>query len=127
MAFTTTKLHSIGMIRCSSYISFLALATIAVGCASPGTSLVECPLSSEQQQQSVLDIVPRGTSRAEAERLLRAAGIEFSPGQRNTIYYLGLWKRPDGKRWHIDVALLFDKEGKLYQTRPADSATERFT
>ena len=75
----------------------------------------------------MLEIVPRGTSRAEAERRLRTAGIEFSPGQRNSIYYLGLWNRADGKRWHINVALLFDKEGRLYQTRTSDSATEPLT
>ncbi len=105
----------------------LGLAAFVAGCASPGTNLVECPLTGEQQQQAVLDVVPRGTSRAEAERRLRAAGIEFSQSQKGSIYYLGLWNRPDGKRWHINVALLFDKDGKLYQTRPADSATERMT
>lgn len=102
----------------------LVLGALIGGCATSGTSLVECPLSSEQQQQAVLEIVPRGTTRANAEERLRKAGIEFSPGQKDSIYYLGLWKRADGKRWHIKVALLFDQEGKLYQTRPADSATQ---
>ena len=124
MAFTTQPSWS-ATSRCPRAI--LGLAAFVVGCASHGASLVECPLSGDQQQQAVLDIVPRGTSRAEAERKLRAAGIEYSPGQRNSIYYLGLWNRPDGKRWHINVALLFDQDGKLYQTRPADSVTERFT
>jgi hypothetical protein len=105
----------------------LALAALSVGCAATDSRLVACPLSIEQQQQAVLEIVPRGTYRAEAERRLRAAGIEYSPGQRNSIYYLGLWNRADGTRWHIDVALLFDQDGKLYQTRQADSATERLT
>jgi|GEM_PF-1935202 len=110
--------------RARSSLFAVALATLFASCASPGASLVDCPLSSEQQQQAVLEVVPRGTARVDAERRLREAGIEFFPGQRNSIYYLGLWKRPDGKRWHIKVALLFDKEGKLYQTRPSDSATE---
>lgn len=100
------------------------LAGALAGCASPGATLVECPLSTEQQQQAVLEIVPRGASRADAERRLKEAGIEFSPGQKNSIYYLSLWNRPDGKRWHINVALLFDAQGKLYQTRQGDSATE---
>jgi hypothetical protein len=104
-----------------------ALAALVAGCATPATSLIACPLSGEQQQQAVLEIVPRGTSRVEVERRLRKAGIEFSPGQKNSIYYLGLWNRPDGQRWHINVALLFDNEGRLYQTRPADSATEPLT
>src|SRR5579872_158869 len=105
----------------------VGLAALFAGCAAPGTNLVDCPLSTEQQQQRVLEIVPRGTSRAEAERRLRAAGIEYSEGQGSSIYYLGLWTRPDGKRWHINVALLFDKDGKVYQTRPADSSTEPLT
>ena len=105
----------------------IGLALFCAGCAAPGTNLVDCPLTSDQQQQAVLEVVPRGTSRADAERRLREAGIEFSPGLKNSIYYLGLWKRPDGKRWHIKVALLFDNEGRLYQTRPADSATEPLT
>jgi len=110
--------------RARSSLLAVAMATLFVSCASPGASLVECPLSSEQQQQAVLEVVPWGTARVDAERRLREAGIEFFPGQRNSSYYLGLWKRPDGKRWHIKVALLFYKEGKLYQTRPSDSATE---
>ena len=126
MAFTKTKHSSIGTGQRRYGVLGLGLALV-VGCAAPGTNLVECPLSSEQQQQAVVEIVPRGTSRAEAERRLRAAGIEYSASQTSSIYYLGLWTRPDGKRWHINVALLFDKEGKLYQTRPADSATERMT
>jgi hypothetical protein len=105
----------------------LALAAIAAGCTTSGKSLVECPLSGAEQQQAVLEIVPRGTSRADAERRLRDAGIEYTAGQKNSIYYLGLWNRADGKRWHIKVALLFDKDGRLYQTRTADSATEPLT
>lgn len=100
------------------------LVGVLVGCASPGTNLVDCPLSIEQQQLAVLEVVPRGSSRADAERRLKEAGIEFSAGQGNSIYYLSLWNRQDGKRWHINVALLFDSQGRLYQTRPADTATQ---
>jgi hypothetical protein len=120
MAFTTSTFNRRGILG-------LALAAMTASCAAPGKGLVECPLTDAAQQQAVLDIVPRGTSRADAERRLREAGIEFSPGQKNSIYYLGLWNRSDGKRWHINVALLFDKDGKLYQTRAADSATEPLT
>ena len=127
MAFTTQPSCSATGPRHTTAILCLVLAAFVAGCASPGATLVECPLSGDQQQQAVLEIVPRGTSRAEAERKLRAAGIEYSPGQKNSIYYLGLWNRPDGKRWHINVALLFDQDGKLYETRPADSVTERVT
>jgi hypothetical protein len=99
-------------------------ATILMaGCMAPGKPLIESPLSFSQQQQAVLDVVPKGTSRGEAEKRLRAAGIEFTPGGNGSIYYLSLWNRPDGNRWHIDVALLFDSAGKLYESRPADSTT----
>lgn len=127
MALTIKKLGFPGSSRDRWGVLGLGLAAFVASCAAPGTSLVECPLSSEQQQQAVLDIVPRGTSRTDAERRLRAAGIEFSQGQKSSIYYLGLWNRPDGQRWHINVSLLFDKDGRLYQTRPADSLTERLT
>jgi hypothetical protein len=113
-----------GRIRFSHLMLAIGLAVAVAGCASPGTKLVECPLSTEQQQQAVLEVVPRGSSRADAERRLKEAGIEFSPGKKNSIYYLSLWNRADGKRWHINVALLFDAQGKLYQTRQGDSATE---
>jgi hypothetical protein len=93
------------------------------GCSTPGKPLIESPLSFSQQQQAVLDVVPRGTSRGEAEKRMRAAGIEFTPGANGSIYYLTLWNRKDGNRWHISVALLFDSAGKLYESRPADATT----
>jgi len=95
------------------------------GCAGPGpaTKFVECPLSVSEQQQAVLDVVPAGTSRDEAERRLKAAGIDASPGGNGSIYYIALWKRSNGEHWHMNVALLFDKAGKLYQTRAANAST----
>jgi len=80
-------------------------------------------LSVSEQQQAVLEVVPAGTSRDEAERRLKAAGIEASPGGNGSIYYIALWKRPNGEHWHMNVALLFDKAGRLYQTREANSST----
>jgi hypothetical protein len=109
---------------CRSVASWMWLAGLIAGCASRNANLVECPLSIDQQRQAVLEIVPRGTSRDDAERRLKAAGIEFTPGGNGSIYYLALWNREDGQRWHIDVALLFDPSGKLYQTRAANASTE---
>jgi|SRR5579872_904026 len=103
-------------------VYFVSLAAFGAGCTSPGTRLVESPLSVDEQQRAVLAIVPEGTSRDAAERRLKAAGIEFSQGGNGSIYYLTLWNRADGERWHIKVALLFDSAGKLYQTRSADSS-----
>lgn len=113
--------------RCRTARTALCLAALVAGCAAPRASLVDCPLSAEQQQQVILEVVPKGSLRSDAERRLKAAGIEYTAGQKNSIYYLSLWNRPDGKRWHINVALLFDSQGKLYQTRVADSVTEPLT
>src|SRR5437588_12580351 len=102
---------------CRAIALGMSVAGSFAGCASGHPSLVDSPLSIEQQQQAVLEIVPRGSSRADAEQRLKAAGIEYRQGGKGSIYYLMLWNRPDGQRWHIDVALLFDQSGKLYQTR----------
>jgi hypothetical protein len=91
--------------RLGAIAAWLPLAGLLASCASGRPSLVDSPLSIEQQQQAVLEIVPRGSSRAEAEKRLKAAGIDFRPGGKGSIYYLLLWNRPNGERWHIDVAL----------------------
>src|SRR5262245_10746976 len=99
------------------------LVGMSTGCTSPGKPLIESPLSVDEQQQAVLKVVPRGTPRDEAARRLKAAGIDFNVGVNQSIFYLSLWNRPNGERWHINVALLFDPTGILYDTRTADSAT----
>src|SRR5262249_74615 len=100
-----------------SFFPAMVAAIAGAGCLSPGKPLIESPVSFSKQQQAVLDVVPKGTSRGEAEKRLRAAGIEFTPGGNGSIYYLSLWNRRDGTRWHISVALLFDSAGKLYESR----------
>lgn len=104
-----------------SAIFCACLLGILTGCTAAGPSLKESPLSVDEQQQAVLEIAPRGTSRDDVRRRLKAAGIEFTTTGNGSIFYLSLWNRPNGERWHIDVALLFDSTGKLYQTRTADS------
>jgi hypothetical protein len=84
---------------------------------------VECPLPVEEQQQAVLEIAPRGTSRDDLERRLASAGIEFSRGGNGSIYYLTVWNRPNGEHWHMNVALLFDSAGTLYHARAANAST----
>jgi len=120
--FDTAPLSSYRLSR-RSFFPGVWTAILLAGCSAPGKPLIESPLSFSQQQQAVLDVVPRGTSRGDAEKRLRAAGIEFTPGGNGSIYYLSLWNRPDGSRWHISVALLFDSAGKLYESRPADATT----
>lgn len=100
---------------------------MAGGCTSTTANLVESPLSVDQQQRAILEIVPPGSTRDEVEQRLKSAGIEYTPGTSRSIYYLSLWKRPDGQRWHINVALLFDGEGKLYSSRPADGPVGRMS
>jgi hypothetical protein len=102
------------------------LALSAAGCASSSLTgrLVDNPLPTAEQQDEVLKLVPVGTPRAEALETLASAGIEVHEGASNTIYYCDIWRRKDGSRWQMDVALLFDKQGNLYRTRSAQALTE---
>ncbi len=104
-----------------SAVLCLWIVGFLTGCTATGKPLIESPLSVDEQQRAVLEVTPRGTSRDDAARRLKAAGIEFTSSGNGSIYYLSLWNRPTGERWHINVALLFDSAGNLYQTRRADS------
>lgn len=110
--------------------SLLWIGLVAPGCATattPPASFVECPLSITEQQQAMRKIVPIGTSREQAADRLTKEGIEFTTGAGDSIYYCSTWKRPDGTRWHMNVAMLFDRENKLYQFREANSVAFRDT
>ncbi|MEZ6048271.1 MAG: hypothetical protein R3C11_22390 [Planctomycetaceae bacterium] len=48
----------------------------------------------------------------------KQAGIEGEFGTSQTIYYCDQWRREDGKTWEMNLALLFDEEGALYNTMP---------
>lgn len=90
-----------------------------LGCqTSPAAGLTSCPLPTTEQVHEILTIVPLGTPRDDAIEQLDQAGITGNFGENRSIYYCDLWKRRDGLRWHINVVLLFDDEGKLYATRP---------
>lgn len=97
----------------------------ASGCASSPTRIASSPWSVEEQQRAILKIAPIGTPRLDAIRRLKEAGIEVTQGVSDSVYYCDVWNRQDGKRWQIDVALLFDKSGALYQTRQAQSKIGR--
>ncbi len=99
--------------------SVLVLVTLA-GCASLSTQIVPCPLTYSEQIKEVLKVAPKGTRRDEALRKLAAAGVEGGFGISRRVYYCELWNRPDGSRWHLNVALLFDETERLYETRTAD-------
>jgi hypothetical protein len=100
--------------------SVFAILVVA-GCASISSQIVPCPLTYSEQTKEVLNVVPKGTRREDALRKLAAAGIEGNFGSSRRVYYCELWNRPDGSRWHLNVALLFDETGKLYRTQSADS------
>jgi hypothetical protein len=93
------------------------------GCAGGPARVTLSPMSYDQQQAEVLKVVPLQTPRAEVEKKLKDAGIDVEPGAGASIAYCGVWKRPDGARWKLDVALLFDEKTRLYAVRPATSDT----
>jgi hypothetical protein len=97
----------------------LALVVL-VGCASLSTQITPCPLTYSEQEKEILSLVPKGSRRDDALRKLAAAGVDGSFGISRRVYYCELWKRPDGSRWHLNVALLFDETGRLYKTQAAD-------
>jgi hypothetical protein len=103
-------------LRPSSALSLLVL----VGCATLAPQIVPCPLTYSEQEKELLTVAPKGTRRDDALHKLAAAGIEGSFGISHRVYYCELWNRPDGNRWHLNVALLFDETGRLYKTQAAD-------
>lgn len=105
----------------------LLMGLAASSCATPTGRFVECPLSATEQQQAIREIVPLGTSRVQVAERLAKAGIEFTKAAGDSIYYCAAWQRPEGTQWHMNVALLFDREDKLYQVREANTLTLRDT
>lgn len=96
-----------------------ALSTGLVGCqTTPAPNLVSCPLPTTEQVNEILKIAPLGTSRDEVVQKLTKAGIAGSFGENQSLFYCDIWKRGDDLRWHLNVVLLFDDDGKLYATRP---------
>jgi hypothetical protein len=91
---------------------------LAAGCQTMSPSLVSCPWSAVEQARKIDEIVPPGSTREEAVSRLKKAGIAGNFGEADSIYYCDIWNRDDSERWHINVALLFDEEGKLYALRP---------
>lgn len=83
--------------------------------------VVPAPLVFEEQSKEILAIVPLGTPKTEAVQKLTEAGVSGEFASSPSIYYCDLWERENGNRWHMNVALLFNEQGELYQTRPAQS------
>lgn len=98
---------------------------VAIGCLTltacqltPAPQMLPCPLPSTEQVQAILEIAPLGTPRTEVEQRLQEHGFAGTFGANQSIYYCDIWDQGQGVRWHINVILLFDDDGKLYATRP---------
>lgn len=100
-----------------------AVGLCALGCQLWRGQRIETPVPYTEQSAAIKKIVPEGTARDEAVHRLNEAGIEgeFSRAGKS-IYYCNIWNRKkSGKRAHLNIALLFDREGRFYATRPSDS------
>jgi hypothetical protein len=101
---------------------FLALlfAASLVGCQlTPAPGLVACPLPIGEQAAKVLQVVPLGTPREDVLVKLKDAGITGNFGENQSIFYCNTWEQNKAERWHLNVVLLFDEHGRLYETRPS--------
>lgn len=83
---------------------------------------ITSPLSYRAQSAEIRGIVPLGTQREDAIRRLDEAGITGDFGEsRESMYHCFLWNRKDSNdRWHLNISLLFDVDGRFYATRPSD-------
>jgi hypothetical protein len=101
----------------------LGIAALALlfGCQTLSPALVPCPLPVAEQAARIQELVPLGTPREQAIERLKRAGIDGTLGAANSIYYCDTWRQNDQERWHINVELLFDQNGKVYAYRPDPS------
>ena len=109
-------------IHCRSWV--LAGLLACLGCHTSGSRIVPSPMSLVEQQQKILQITPVGTPLNDALLKLNQAGVQTNQGVSESILYCDLWKRPDGSQWYMNVALLFDESGKLYEARAAQAETK---
>lgn len=100
---------------------------LLAGCQLTSGRIIPSPLTYSEQEKEILAIAPRGTDRDEAVKKLTAAGLKGDFGSTRSIYYCDEWHRDSGERWHMNVALLFDKEGKLYKTQVSQAETGTVT
>jgi hypothetical protein len=99
----------------------------AGGCLNGKRGIIESPLTISEQQSALLRVVPLGTPREQVEQLLGKAGIEYVKAPRETVIHCTVWNQPGGERWHINVALLFDRNKELYAVRESDARIELST
>ena len=100
-------------------VCLLTTVVWLAGCQmTPSPGLISCPLPAVEQTTRLLEIAPMGTARDEVMKRLKDAGVRGNYGQNESIFYCDVWERSETERWHINVVLMFDNEGKLYRTRP---------
>ncbi|MFN0195176.1 MAG: hypothetical protein ACKVT0_00395 [Planctomycetaceae bacterium] len=121
---TDSRIEHVRRNRSVAHCRFIWLgsALLHVGCLIPGT-IEPSPWTYSEQQQEILKLAPVGTSREEVVDRLKKAGIDGTFGVSDTVYYCDIWNRPGGERWHLNVALYFDDEGLLYDSRLAQAET----
>src|SRR5579864_6432788 len=73
----------------TSFCLRLAIPTVLawIGCTTLANPIVPCPLTYSEQEKAVLAMVPLGTPRDEALRILAKNGIEGDFGSSHGIYY----------------------------------------
>ena len=100
----------------------------SAGCQlTPSPGLMACPLPVVEQAAKVVQVAPLGTSREEVMKRLKDAGIADNFGENQSIFYCDTWTRDKTERWHINVVLLFDENGRLYNTRPSPTDPDKTT
>ncbi len=95
------------------------LLCVAAGCVSPQT--VRCPIKDQDLTAKILEVAPVGTSREEAIRRLRAAGIDGAFGSQGSAFGKDYfccqsWRQPSGEVWRISLLVHFDKSGNVCET-----------
>jgi hypothetical protein len=116
--------------------SMLFLVVLALtGCAWGSKPVSGWNGTWNEQKQLILEIAPLGTPRHEVAQALQEKGIEFSPngdaetwspGMNSTIFYCHRARQSadDDNALPLNIALLFNAEGKLYEVRPSDAVVE---
>ncbi len=121
-------------IRCGSHsgwqrfqigaVIVIGVFATSVGCQMGTPRILPTPLTHDEQRTALLEIVPLGTAREVAVENLSEAGVEGRFGISDSVYYCDVWQRDEKTRWHIDMTLLFDDSGQLYEIRPVGTVVD---
>ncbi|MFK7778220.1 MAG: hypothetical protein QM501_08875 [Gimesia sp.] len=115
------KVESWDLFQILGMVVIVLLGNLTLVACTGLKQVIPAPMVFEDQSKELLEIVPLGTPKEEVIQKLDAAGISGEFASSPSIYYCDLWERENGKRWHLNVALLFNEAGALYKTRPAQA------